>query len=463
MSNNIEIHYADALANYKHERLLDEYYNYNFLWGGRGSSKTSDMVKILTFECLSESYFRCVVVLKDANKLRDSIYQQFKDFIYDSKLQDFFEFKESTTKIVCANGNLFVFRGGKDAENMKGLADYNYGLFEEVNLITETDYDYIISTIRKRAGAKMKVYHTFNPESKGISYKEHWLYKRHFEGVDNPYCTFTKKVGNEDGETLDYIFIHSKLDDNKYCPTELKILYDSYQFDNVSKYNIWRHGRWSNKDTETLFFQNFNYKKHVKDIEIIPDLPIHISFDQNYLPYSTATVWQIDDSNGKIDIIAIDEICLKPPHNSTEHVCDEILKRYGGIKTFIYGDYSGNSRVQKIAHHSYLNHYDMIKNRLAGQIPGNGVRIKPNPPRAIRRAIGNYLLSDNDYYTLTFSEKCVNLINDFEQGEIDQNNNFKKVKVNGVEIIGHTSDTFFYLLNGTFERQLIKNKNFQGF
>ena len=53
-------------------------------------------------------------------------------------------------------------------------------------------------------------------------------------------------------------------------------------------------------------------------------------------------------------------------------------------------------------------------------------------------------------------ERCVNSINDWEQGEIDPQQLFKKVRKDGVESLGHCQDTTFYLVNNTYGKQLFK-------
>ena len=291
---SLSLNYDNFLANAKHNCLLENHdYHYIWLWGGRGSAKTSDAVRLLTIDCLTQSYMRCIVIIKDAVKLSDSIYQQFKDFIINNGLAQWFDFKDSRYRIECVNGNIFTFRNGKDASNAKGLANYNFALFEEVDQIAKDDYDFIVGTIRNVSGSKVRIYHTFNPESGKFSYKEHWIYKNHFDVSREIYCTFEKSMQSEVRgklETLNYIFIHSTCDDNPYCPPANIVLYDSFKDTNTAKYRIWRLGRWSNKDTENLFAYNFDIDKHVGKVKFIPDLPLHIVFDQNYKPYSTCTI-----------------------------------------------------------------------------------------------------------------------------------------------------------------------------
>lgn len=472
-NNRPVVNISDSLlANDKHKFLLyDHNFEFIFLWGGRGSAKTSDVVRVLTMECLNESYFRCVVVIKDANRLTDSVYQQFKDFIENNGLSMFFRFKDSTTKIECLNGNKFIFRNGKDAKNAKGLSNYNYALFEEVDQIEKDDYDFIVGTIRKIGDSKFRVYHTFNPESKNANYKDHWLYSNHFSDTKDIYRTFERrKEYDVEGRTLvlNTVYVHSTCLDNPYCPIENIAFYKSFKGTNKAKYNIWYHGRWSNKDTEKQYAFNFDYDIHVKKVAFIPDLPLHYVFDQNFLPYSTCTVWQIVEDKEKVQFRQLDEICLKPPTNDTKSIVNEIIERYDNHPCIIYGDFSGNNRVQRIENSVYTNHYDYIKKNL-GEITSDGkyrsyiIRSKVNnvnPPRMPRREIINTIFEGKGKFEMIIHKRCVNSINDWEQGEVDQQGLFDKKKVKGVEIVGHCSDTTFYLLNGTYQKELFKNKSF---
>src|SRR5690349_10400848 len=50
-----------------------------FLWGGRDSGKTRHIAMRLILDCLTLPYFRCILVRKVANTIKDSQWQQIKD------------------------------------------------------------------------------------------------------------------------------------------------------------------------------------------------------------------------------------------------------------------------------------------------------------------------------------------------------------------------------------------------
>jgi hypothetical protein len=94
------------------------------------------------------------------------------------------------------------------------------------------------------------------------------------------------------------------------------------------------------------FYSSFNRQKHVGNYPYDKTLPIHISFDQNTVPYNSASIWQVRRNGDLWDTICIDEIALENPRNSTEEVCEEFMCRYprhdAGL--FYYGDASGHNR-----------------------------------------------------------------------------------------------------------------------
>ena len=439
----IEFH-DDIIANHKHRRLLKEDWDEVFLWGGRGSAKTLDLVKILVKECLELSYFNLVVVFPIENKIREGVFKDFKNFINDFGLSQFFKITESPLKILCANGNQIIFRGGQEKENAKGISEPNRMWFEECNLTPLESHDVFLTTMRSQKG-KSKVYYSCNPESSKIKYKDHWVYKRFFESLVDAGQNIYNSI--EQGKRL---LIHSTYDDNRYCPDFLIQRINDMEITSPVKFNIWRHGRWSTKDNDLMFAHQFKMNQHVKHVQYNKDWPIHISFDQNYLPYSTATLYQTFKDGDIIRINIIDEICLEPPKNSSKAICDEFKRRYDPISVYIYGDYSGNARTQKIQETIYENHYDLIMQELAKYMTNRSKKIYPNPPRAIRGKIIYSILSEQKGYVLTIDPKCVNTINDFEQLELDENGAYKKEKKDGVEILGHTMDTFIYFLHGCF-------------
>src|SRR5688500_14449015 len=85
--------------------LVDNRDRYLIMYGGRGSSKSDFAAKKLIYRCITEKYFRYVLIRNQYNVIKDSSYQTIKDIVHDLGLQDLFEFKLQPLEICCVNGN----------------------------------------------------------------------------------------------------------------------------------------------------------------------------------------------------------------------------------------------------------------------------------------------------------------------------------------------------------------------
>src|SRR4030042_7045061 len=117
-----------------------------------------------------------------------------------------------------------------------------------------------------------------------------------------------------------------------------------------------------------------------------PQLPIHISFDQNSVPYNSASIWQVKRDGELWRLNCIDEIALVNPHNSTEEVCEEFISRYPVHKSglFFYGDASGHNR--QTMNKDFSHHYEIIAYKLAKYLMNESDRtLLANPSLVLRR------------------------------------------------------------------------------
>lgn len=206
------------------------------------------------------------------------------------------------------------------------------------------------------------------------------------------------------------------------------------------------------------FYSGFDRMVHIDKCPYIPELPIHISFDQNVKPYITMTLHQVrylDD--GTIEFRTFDEICLKNPRNKTSKLCLEFIRRYGNTCTglYFYGDRNGrntNTRTDE-------NDYDIVERMLRRFINNKSNRVAYRNPSVLKRK--NFI---NDSFEglrgikILFDPKCKETIKDFTFVKEDINGKKLKEKVkdeNGAKIekYGHTSDAFDYCFIGVFEKK----------
>lgn len=208
------------------------------------------------------------------------------------------------------------------------------------------------------------------------------------------------------------------------------------------------------------FYTGFSAVANVGNTVYLPNIPIHVTFDQNVVPYITALIWQID---GGV-LRCIDEFCLPNPHNTTERLCDAILAKYGqhtgGL--FFYGDASGNARSTKGSE----TDYQIVTRKFRALISNNSNRVsRSNPPVGKRRDFINNLLEGKvSGWSVVVDSKCKTVVADLTYLKQDQNGLKLKERAKDestgqtFEKYGHTSDAMDYflttVLSGEFTRHL---------
>lgn len=144
------------------------------------------------------------------------------------------------------------------------------------------------------------------------------------------------------------------------------------------------------------FASSFNRLKHVGKVKYDSNIAIHISFDQNAVPYNSASIWQVARGKDDIwDLRGIDEIALQNPRNSTEEVCEEFIRRYpdhtAGL--FYYGDASGHARTTM--NKNFKHHYEIIDFKLRKYLNNKSDRsLRSNPSVIGRRDFLNKILEE---------------------------------------------------------------------
>ena len=208
------------------------------------------------------------------------------------------------------------------------------------------------------------------------------------------------------------------------------------------------------------FYSAFSAVVNVGKSVYLPGLPIHVTFDQNVVPYITALVWQIDG-----DVLrCIDEFCLPNPNNTTERLCGAIMAKYGQHESgmFFYGDASGNSRSTKGSETDYQI-VTRVMRRLLSNNSNRTCRSNPNVGKR-RDFINNLLDGKVDKWLVVINESCKTLIADLTYLKQDLNGLKLKERVKDdatgqtFEKYGHTSDAMDYfiitILASEFSRQI---------
>ena len=167
--------------------LWDYSRRYNVYWGGRGSGKTKFIMQKLLLKGLKEK--RMILLMrKETNKLRDSVWKELIEVIHDFQLTQFFTFNKTEFRATCKlNGTEFKCLGLDEPEKIKGYVDISDVFMDEITAFTPEDIELIDGTLRSRKYVlPLQMYFAFNPIS-----KQNFVYK--FFGFDtniNPPNTF---------------------------------------------------------------------------------------------------------------------------------------------------------------------------------------------------------------------------------------------------------------------------------
>lgn len=200
------------------------------------------------------------------------------------------------------------------------------------------------------------------------------------------------------------------------------------------------------------FYSAFQRTVHVGDVPFKPHLPIHISFDQNVVPYITMTLYQYEVIDDRKIITQFDEICLENPRNTTSKLCLEFIRKWGAKCTnglYFYGDPSGRKSDTRTNEHDYK----IVEKMLRKYLNNRSNRVPYVHPRILKRKdFANDCFSGGYGVEFHVDSKCKKSIADFEFVKEDENGKKSKAKVKDevtglrYEKYGHTSDSFDYFL-----------------
>ena len=206
------------------------------------------------------------------------------------------------------------------------------------------------------------------------------------------------------------------------------------------------------------YYSSFDRLKHVDRLKYNPDIPIHISFDQNTVPYNSASIWQIEHIGELWMTYCIDYIALANPRNSTEEVCEEFSMRYANHQSglFYYGDASGKAR--STMNKEFRHHYEIIEYKLRKfLVNGSDRTLHVNPPNVKRRDFMNKCFENKLPIRIKIDEECKLVINDFMYTKQDRDGKKDKHIVTDKETgekyqkYGHFGDNTEYFMVELFK------------
>ena len=443
--------------------LSDPSLRYCFFYGGSSSSKTYSIVQAILLTTLQDGK-NSLIFRKVSASIKKTIYNDFQQVINRLQLNNYFTVQNFGIK--CVNGAKIDFMGLDNPEKVKGISTYLRIMFDEITEGELEDFKQLRK--RMRGIENQKLICTFNPID-----ESHWLKKDIYDQLDlenqpttlnnNPLTTVTdvKRCKN-------YIWIRSTYLNNYWiigAPNNEswgfidKNTIDDFENDkllDINFYNIYALGLWGKLTNGTEYYKLFKREKHVKsNIKPNPELPLHISFDENVRPYLPLTVTQIEEDDDDRRIVVIDEIIGESPNNNITSVVKifaEKYKNYKSNKIFLYGD--ATSRRNDARTEQGYNLFGIIVSQLESLgFTDITVKVNLSNPSVIQSGqFMNKLLAGLLPYTLVINENCINTISDFQYLKEDKDGGILKQivkdKSNGTtyEKYGHCSDSVRYLI-----------------
>lgn len=418
-------------------------------WGGRDTGKSHNIAKILVSKCLNNDYFRCILVKKTYESIKDAQWQEIKDIVHNAGLEPAFRFSQSPLEIECLlNGNKFIARGCDRPEKLKSISNPSHAWFEEGNHLTQEDYETISTTLRSPY-SKVQEWFSFNPEVKNGTYQDFWLYKMYFEGENDKSFISDKvvKVG-EDDFIISVRSVHGTYHQNPYCTPERIARHEMLKKTNPYRYKVFTLGEWGNEENTNPFFYAYNHRKHYKDrpYQIDNRFELVFSFDFNADP-CTCVVGQWNRSDKTFNIIG--SHYASPSHRSAlENLCEDLKRIYfpkiSRHLITVTGDAAGKhsdaDRPLKANRYTQIMNYLGIGNQ---QVKVESANIK----HSLSRDLCNDVLNEIPEGYFVFWNGTEKLIENIQASYPDSNESLDKAKK---ELGLHDVDGWRYLMKYWF-------------
>lgn len=343
-----------------YHHLIGSNSDIDFLWGGRDSGKTAHIARQLIMDCLSLPYFRCVLVRKVFNTIKESQWQMIKDVATEWGVDHLFSFNINPLEIKCVNGNRFICRGMDDSSNLKSIANPSHCWAEEMNQLTLDDFILIMTSLRYNVG-KVKVWCSFNPEVEG-DFNDFWLYKTFF--ADQAENNFTSTWSIEvpaykevSATTVNYTYTstHTTYHDNRYCKPERAAFLERLFYIDPYYYKVFTLGEWGNRKNDDPFCFTFDKVKHVKPTTLNRAYEVILAFDFNVNPITCGI---IQDYKGWPEVLE----AIKLANSDIYKLCDYIIIHYPKCLFKVTGDATGQNTTALVQ--DGINYYTVIKTQL---------------------------------------------------------------------------------------------------
>lgn len=449
----IEVEIEDGVFLDCYQHLDEGDFDIELLWGSRYSGKTHRIGQKLLMLCMSEEYFRCILVKKTFESIKDAQWQTLKDIAEDWGVDHLFRFTQSPLSITCVNGNRFIARGFDKAEKIKAVASPNYCWVEEADQLDESDYIALSTTLRgKGQHTRVKQYLSFNPEAKTPKLDDFWLYRYFFTDPTETSFTRVKEfelhtITGTINVSLSIRATHTTYLDNPYVTHQQMAILQDYQVTNPYYYLVYAKGKWGQREAKRPFITALRKDTQVTKVPVFdPAKPVYVAMDFNIDPFAFIFAHHWQDKAGE-HLHIFDEATI---FNGSIHAAVEYLnKNYANSvhKMIFTGDPGGNRR--EFSQRDNASLYTTLQ---------RGLKLRPNqlivpaaPTHKNSREEVNYWLHHYPDFQV-HAERCKNLVFDMQFVEVDEHSSIVKSNRSKTEQRADHFDAFRYLVNTFFRK-----------
>jgi len=423
--------------------------DFNFIMYGGAIRGGKTVWGLSAFLILCQIYpgSRWCIIREDMEKIRTTTIPSFK------KIQPSGRLRQSPYEYTHPNGSVIIFKSenyaqDKEMDWMRGL-EVNGILFEEINECQQQMF--------WKAFERIGTWIIPNTESQP---------KPIILATCNPTFGWVKTLiydrWRKDTLPTKWKYIPAKITDNPFLTEDYK---ESLKNLPKFEYMVFVEGNWDVMlKSGGEFFKQFDINKHIGKTTIKKQ-PIHLTVDNNRLPYITVSAWQISDRNVNgvdfYDIEQIAELPARDPFNtasaSSQLVSNWLKEIEHSDKVYIYGDQTST------AGNTIDDEKRSFFDKFFQGIENNGFTIEKrmpttNPSVSLSRefvdAIYEGVIPE---LNILIDEKCNVSIIDYCVTKEDVNGNVLKKRVRDpktkqtYEECGHFSDAKRYFITEAFK------------
>ena len=184
-------------------------------------------------------------------------------------------------------------------------------------------------------------------------------------------------------------------------------------------------------------------------------MPIHLSIDNNVLPYISVGFWQTEFKEGRFTDTQIHEIAAKDPFNTVTKAAEMAVKYLNDIdysdKLFLYGDQT--TKANNTIDDEKRSFFDKFREKIEETYVVEERMPKSNPSVSMTGEFINAIYSgDIPSIEIKIHESCKLSIDDYNMTKKDVNGSILKKRIKdkitgqSYEEFGHFSDTKRYFI-----------------